>query len=359
MRAQLAELAATHGQRASTRHACRGAARVRRAPRPRARRRGARGRGARRRFRSGARSSSGAPRTPHEAREQVAWLTRLGILENERAQRGGRGVGAWKRAAALASTAGDDAIARDLYERVREVAPRDVDATQQLADLLERAEVWERLPGASYEVLVETAERLPPRPSRRLSRWPRVSTPRCSTTRRAAYLAAEHAFLLDSTRPRLLATLRAVRAARRRIRSLRDGHRRRAHPHGGAADPLRVELDAAPGRARSRREARLTRRRSSRTEDYSPEAHSTTPHARGVRRVPRAARLGGRERATRERLALAHESWRVAHAPKGSARRDARVGRRRGVAPRRPAAGARALPRVFRPRRRQRRSDGR
>ena len=91
-----------------------------------------------------------------DAREQVNWLVRLGILENERAQDVDAAIGAWKRAAALAHAAGEDAIARDLYERVREVAPRDVHATQRLTELLERAEAWDRLPEL-YGVLVDMA----------------------------------------------------------------------------------------------------------------------------------------------------------------------------------------------------------
>src|SRR5204862_458223 len=74
-----------------------------------------------------------------DAREQVGWLTRLGELEKGQGNDGDAAIATWKRAAALARSAGDDAIARDLYERVRAVAPFDAHATPRLAELLERA----------------------------------------------------------------------------------------------------------------------------------------------------------------------------------------------------------------------------
>ena len=86
-----------------------------------------------------------------ETREQIQWLVKLGALES-----GGAGDAAatWKRAAGLAESTGDDALARELYEKVRAIAPEDRDATRSLAELLERVESWDTLP-ALYDSLVD------------------------------------------------------------------------------------------------------------------------------------------------------------------------------------------------------------
>jgi tetratricopeptide (TPR) repeat protein len=86
-----------------------------------------------------------------EPREQIQWLVKLGALES-----GGAGDAAatWKRAAGLAESTGDDALARELYEKVRAIAPGDRDATRSLAELLERVDSWEALP-ALYDALLE------------------------------------------------------------------------------------------------------------------------------------------------------------------------------------------------------------
>ncbi|HEY2517676.1 MAG TPA: tetratricopeptide repeat protein [Polyangiaceae bacterium] len=128
-----------------------------------------------------------------DAREQVGWLTRLGILENERARETPRAVDAWMRGAALARTAGDDLIARDLYERVREVEPLDVQATQRLCELLERAEAWERLPEL-YAVLMKTAAE----PADAVGAWMRIARVQADKLKdpSAATRAAEQAFAL-------------------------------------------------------------------------------------------------------------------------------------------------------------------
>ncbi len=123
----------------------------------------------------------------------MGWLTRLGILEDVRAGDVNAAIGAWSRAAALARSAGDDAIARDLYERVREVAPLDVPATQRLCELLERAEAWDRLPEL-YAVLLQTATE-PADAISALMRSARVSAERLSDPAAAAQ-AAERAFTL-------------------------------------------------------------------------------------------------------------------------------------------------------------------
>ena len=133
-----------------------------------------------------------------DAREQAGWLTRLGILEHERAHDVPAAIDAWKRAAALAHTAGDDAITRDLYERVREVAPKDNYATQRLAELLERTEAWDALP-ALYEVLVETASD----EGEAVSAWMRAARVHAEKLGDAtsACLAAEYAFAIAPSDP--------------------------------------------------------------------------------------------------------------------------------------------------------------
>lgn len=88
--------------------------------------------------------------------EQVAWLDRLAALELS----GGTpdlAVATWKRAADLAETAGEAAEARRIFERARELAPRDPEIARRLADLLERAEEWSKLPEL-YAVLLEHSE---------------------------------------------------------------------------------------------------------------------------------------------------------------------------------------------------------
>jgi golgin subfamily B member 1 len=88
-----------------------------------------------------------------DPRDQVIWLGKLGALELSRGSEDDAVV-VWKRAAQIAHKAGDEEAARRLYERVREVAPRDNDTAFHLVDLLERAEEWDRLPEL-YSILLE------------------------------------------------------------------------------------------------------------------------------------------------------------------------------------------------------------
>ena len=182
-----------------------------------------------------------------EAREKALWLTRLGILENERASDVAAATSAWRRAASLAQLAGDDAIARDLYERVREVSPKDVEATKQLVDLLERTGVWAPLP-ALYEVLVETAEN----PSIAVSAWMMAARVHAEMLEDAtsACLAAEYAFALaprdsdvrEAYEKYALLARESVRFAKLIEEALIPV---------AASDPLRVELALARARALS------------------------------------------------------------------------------------------------------------
>ncbi len=107
--------------------------------------------------------------------QQVAWLDRLGALELSCADPG-LAVATWKKAATLAATAGDSAEARRLFERAREVAPDDPQIAGRLADLLEQAEEWARLPEL-YAILLEHSD---------------VPSARVSVLMRHARLLAEH-----------------------------------------------------------------------------------------------------------------------------------------------------------------------
>ncbi|HEY8040437.1 MAG TPA: tetratricopeptide repeat protein, partial [Polyangiaceae bacterium] len=81
-----------------------------------------------------------------DPREQIAWLDRLGDLDEQRRGDLEAAASAWKRAAGLAEATGDDESARRLYWRARKVAPEDPDVTARLVALCERAELWTELP---------------------------------------------------------------------------------------------------------------------------------------------------------------------------------------------------------------------
>lgn len=80
------------------------------------------------------------------AREQVAWLDRLGDLEHERRGDLDAAAAAWKRAGQIAEADADDDTARRLYSRARKVAPDDAEITARLVSLCERAGLWDELP---------------------------------------------------------------------------------------------------------------------------------------------------------------------------------------------------------------------
>jgi tetratricopeptide (TPR) repeat protein len=86
---------------------------------------------------------------------QVEWLDRLAALELSCAAPD-LAVATWKRAAAIAETNGGGE-ARRLYERVRDVSPNDGEAALRLAEILERAEEWPKLPEL-YAVMLEHSE---------------------------------------------------------------------------------------------------------------------------------------------------------------------------------------------------------
>jgi tetratricopeptide (TPR) repeat protein len=89
-----------------------------------------------------------------DPREQIAWLDRLGELDETRLGDLESAAAAWKRAAAIAETADDDETARRLYRSVRRVSPGDAEVTARLVALCERAELHAELPEL-YAALAE------------------------------------------------------------------------------------------------------------------------------------------------------------------------------------------------------------
>ena len=81
-----------------------------------------------------------------DPREQIAWLDRLGQLDETRIGDFESASAAWKRAGGLAEAAEDDEAARRLYRRAHKAAPTDREVTARLAALCERAELYGELP---------------------------------------------------------------------------------------------------------------------------------------------------------------------------------------------------------------------
>jgi tetratricopeptide (TPR) repeat protein len=96
-----------------------------------------------------------------EPQQQVEWLDRLAALELSAADPGSA-VATWKKAAMLAEASGDLREARRLFECARDVAPGDVTIAARLADLLEQAEDWTKLPDL-YALMLAEAEAPPAR----------------------------------------------------------------------------------------------------------------------------------------------------------------------------------------------------
>ncbi len=88
--------------------------------------------------------------------QKMDWLDRLAELELS-CEEPDSAVATWKRAAAIAESIGEVRDARRIYERVRGVAPGDCEAASQLAELLEAAEDWPKLPEL-YAVILEHSE---------------------------------------------------------------------------------------------------------------------------------------------------------------------------------------------------------
>jgi tetratricopeptide (TPR) repeat protein len=248
-----------------------------------------------------------------DAREQVNWLVRLGILENERARDVTAATLAWKRAAALALSAGEDAVALDLYERVREVVPHDVHSTQRLTELLERAEVWDRLPEL-YGVLVELAKE-PGEAIALLGRTARVQGDKLGDLLAAAR-TAERAFLLSPSDRDLLAMYERFAVAATDGKRFADVLRQTLSVEGGVAttDPsLRADLEMARGRVMAS---------SPETQADAIAAYRTLLNDDSLDEPRARAALSALEALLDSETALAGDwrwlhSWRVAHASEG------------------------------------------
>jgi golgin subfamily B member 1 len=142
-----------------------------------------------------------------EARDQIAWLDRLGELEEQRLDDRPAAAIAWKRAAALASAAGDDELARRLYGRARNAAPDDREVSAHLVRLCEGAQLWQELPAlyvALGEQTADTAERV-----ELWSRAARVLAERLGDPAGAAHRAAS-VFALAPERADVLAMFEAM-----------------------------------------------------------------------------------------------------------------------------------------------------
>ncbi|MEO6418252.1 MAG: hypothetical protein ABIP39_02525, partial [Polyangiaceae bacterium] len=110
-----------------------------------------------------------------DPKDAVAALEKLGAMQKDLQQNPSEAMATWKRAAVLAEESNDFDAARRLYERARKISPFDGEATERLAALLEKQEKWSALPEL-YAVLVDTAT---------------TTTERCSTLRRMAAVLAD------------------------------------------------------------------------------------------------------------------------------------------------------------------------
>jgi tetratricopeptide (TPR) repeat protein len=110
-----------------------------------------------------------------DPKDAVAALEKLGVMQKDLQQNPMEAMGTWKRAALLAEESNDFDAARRLYERVRKISAFDGEATERLAALLEKQEKWSALPEL-YAVLVESAGTTPER---------------CATLRRMAAVLAD------------------------------------------------------------------------------------------------------------------------------------------------------------------------
>ncbi|HEX8796217.1 MAG TPA: tetratricopeptide repeat protein [Polyangiaceae bacterium] len=148
--------------------------------------------------------------TAQDPREQIQWFDRLAELEERRAGDLEAAAAAWKRAAALAESAGDDEAARGYCRRARKVAPEDRELTARLVALCERGELWEELPRL-YVALADAAAG----DSERIDLWLRtanVLADRLGDVGAALQRAAE-AFDLDPSRADALSAFEKLSAA--------------------------------------------------------------------------------------------------------------------------------------------------
>jgi predicted Zn-dependent protease len=145
-----------------------------------------------------------------DPREQIAWLDRMGELDEERRGDLEAAASAWKRAASLAEAAGDDDGARRLYRRARKVAPEDREVTARLAALCERAQDWQELPRLYVSLGEQSGDE-----GERVELWlrtARVLSERLGDAAGAAHRAAS-AFEIAPARADVLSTFEELSAA--------------------------------------------------------------------------------------------------------------------------------------------------
>jgi tetratricopeptide (TPR) repeat protein len=98
-----------------------------------------------------------------DPQDAIVWLERLGELEADRRGDLNAAAAAWKRAAGISESNGDDDTARRLFVRAGKAAPEDVEVIARLAVLYERAALWSELPPlyvALGECAADTTERV-------------------------------------------------------------------------------------------------------------------------------------------------------------------------------------------------------
>jgi tetratricopeptide (TPR) repeat protein len=81
-----------------------------------------------------------------DPRDAIVWLERLGELEADRRGDLNAAAAAWKRAARISESNGDDDTARRLFVRARTAVPQDVEVIARLAVLYDEAALWSELP---------------------------------------------------------------------------------------------------------------------------------------------------------------------------------------------------------------------
>jgi tetratricopeptide (TPR) repeat protein len=188
--------------------------------------------------------------------DRVFWLGRLGTLEATAKGDARAAATTWKRAAAMAEEAGSTQDARALYERVRRVAPFDVEATARLARLLEANGEKTALPEL-YAVLAEGASDADER-SRALLRVASLLEEAGDLS--GAFDAATRAFAAQPSAPGGLATLERLALATGAIdafcRAI-DGALHRTLGDATEEAPYRVAWERARARVLANEPSRL------------------------------------------------------------------------------------------------------
>jgi tetratricopeptide (TPR) repeat protein len=97
-------------------------------------------------------------READDPREQIAWLEKLATLQAEKQRDTEGAIATWKQAARVAAHVGDDELGLRLWARVRALVPDDAESAEGLARLLERGEKWAELPDLIAVLLQHATE---------------------------------------------------------------------------------------------------------------------------------------------------------------------------------------------------------